>query len=157
MEKIELLPFSHTSSQLTFVLLKLYFRRKWWLYLILFSALIFVLTVKSSYTSFDYFFFVFVPAYPILVILSYFIAMQSKKNLIHTREKKVVLENGIYNCTDSEGNQSKIKIKDVVSVVKMKNAFALYISANNVILLPYKAFLNETDKQRFMDLLFQRG
>lgn len=149
-EKIQL-----TSLDLFKILLITYFKKKWWLFLLIW-AMGASLFLDSRNDSFADFFVVFAISYPIYFLIFYWRYANSKDNKIFLLERYYgISEDKIVGILD-DGTESPIKLEHFIKVVELKKFYLLYISKSQFIYIPKDSFKSESDKEWFVKEIVKR-
>ncbi|MGL2963673.1 YcxB family protein [Flavobacterium sp. RSB2_4_14] len=137
-----------TTNTLFSTLLRVYFKKRWWL--ILWMMIFGILVSTSSKRGFNEIFIMVVSfAYPFLIVLQYWRFAKSKDNKIFLLEKEYEIQDNKIIATLSDGTTNTIMTEHFVKVIKLKTAYLLYLSKTQFIYIPKDAFKSEAEKSWF--------
>ncbi|MBC7426057.1 MAG: hypothetical protein H7321_05930 [Bacteroidia bacterium] len=142
--------FSVSKREYLNLFIKDYFRKKWWMFTFVIIAMI---TVYTSYSQSNSTIVIAVGFfYPLLVIASLWYNIYYTQNELLFAERKHVFYNDKF--TSSTGNVSKSEYTYMhLKKIALKKEYALlYLNKNAFVYVPYYAFENENDRQKFISI-----
>ena len=128
-----------------------YFKRKWWLFILLFLIAGLLWLLGRFYIAL--FINVFTIIYPIFLIVFFWIYSNSKKNKIFYTKRFYEVDNEFLSAYLEDGSLQKIKLDNIIKVVKTSKYYLLYISITQFFYIPFNAFNNEEELNNFDGLL----
>lgn len=135
--------FELTKKEYFKILMINYF--KWWFIAFIFLMGIFVRKI---------FYWGVILAYCIWLILYFWFYTNSKKNKIFFKKRHFEINDDFLICYLEDGSLDKIKIDNIIKVIKKPKYYLLFISKNNFIYLPLEIFSSSEDIKNF-DSLFK--
>ncbi|TES90770.1 MAG: hypothetical protein E3J87_09290 [Candidatus Cloacimonadota bacterium] len=128
-----------------------YFKRKWWLFILLFLIAGLLWLLGRFYIAL--FIFVFTVIYPIFLIVFFWIYSNSKKNKIFYTKRFYEVDNEFLSAYLEDGSLQKTKLDNIIKVVKTSKYYLLYISITQFFYIPFSAFNNAEELKSFDELL----
>lgn len=128
-----------------------YFKRKWWLFILLFLIAGLLWFAGRFYIAL--FITVFAIIYPIFLIIFFWIYCNSKKNKIFYTKRFYEVDNEFLSAYLEDGSLQKTKLDNIIKVVKTSKYYLLYISITQFFYIPFNAFKNEEELKIFDGLL----
>lgn len=141
--KIEL-----TSDEFFYLLLTIYFKRKWltitWIWLV-----IFILLFSTRINTIEYWLVGILCFLQASVVLQYWLYAHSKDNRIYllSRFFEITSEEVVEWMDD--GTSSTIKTERIIRVMRTGKCYLLFIAKNEYIYLPFSAFETDVDRKWF--------
>jgi hypothetical protein len=141
--------FALTSQEYFKIIVTTYLKKRWWIIslLLLFGLL---LSLRNEKDSFEYFLMFFAFFYPIIVLISFWRYSKSKDNKLFLVERFYEISEDSLTGILSDGSESIIKKDNFIKTVELTKYYLLYISKNQFIIFPKKAFINQQDKDWFI-------
>ncbi len=142
--KIEL-----TSDEFFYLLLTIYFKRKWltitWIWLVIFILLF----NAARIITIEYWLVGILCFLQIALVVQYWLYAHSKDNRIYLSPRFFEIDSDQVVEWMDDGTSSTIKTERIIRVMRTGKCYLLFIAKNEYIYLPFVAFENEEDKQWF--------
>jgi hypothetical protein len=140
--------FALTSQDYFKIILTTYLKKRWWIIsLLLLFGLLF--SLRNEKDSFEYFLMLFAFFYPIIVLISFWRYSKSKDNKLFLVERFYEISDDSLTGILSDGSVSIIKKDNFIKTVELRKYYLLYISKNQFVIFPKRAFINQQDKDWF--------
>ncbi len=141
--KIEL-----TSDEFFYLLLTIYFKRKWltiaWIWLV-----VFILLFSTRINTIEYWLVGILCSLQIILVLQYWLYAHSNDNRIYLLPRFFDINSDQIVEWMDDGTSSTIKNERIIRVMRTGKCYLLFIAKNEYIYLPFAAFESEMDKQWF--------
>jgi hypothetical protein len=139
--------FSLTRRRYLQVLLRLYFRRRWWLWC--FFTLAFLIGV-----IFVNWLFILAPPLTLgCVLLFYWRHAYSKANRIFFRERRFELDNEFLSAYLDDGTTDRVNLRNIIRIDKQADCFLLHIARLLYIYVPFACFKSPADLYEFESIV----
>jgi YcxB-like protein len=144
MNTFETRQFRLTPNSYYKVIMRLHFKKFWWLYaIILLGAL--VTTFDETKEPFDYFMIIVGYAYIPLISIYYYFWATSRKNKLLFAPRTVTFRENFLEIHTTEEVHSEITLRHVFKLVEQSDCLLLYIAKSQFIYIPKNAFINPND------------
>jgi len=147
MEKITTKHFQLSKNQYFGILLRKYFKRRIWFYLFLWIVTFFITLIDINIVT--VILILYAVLYPIFICLFIYIKALKAKDIIFT-ERNIELSNKTLKVNITNHSTSEFNIEEFIEIRVYKNFCMAYLSKNQYIYIPKKAFENEKKFQRFI-------
>lgn len=141
--KIEL-----TSDEFFYLLLTIYFKRKWltiaWIWLV-----IFVLLFSTRINAIEYWLVGILFFLQAFSVLQYWLYAHSKDNRIYLLPRFFEISSEQITEWIDDGTLSTIKTERIIRVMRTGKCYLLFVAKNEYVYLPFNAFETEADRQWF--------
>jgi len=151
---IETKVFKQTQKEYFNIILKVQFKRRWWIIalLILFSAYNFFKIEEESAKI------VWV-LFPIVYIIALYFQNRwfaySKKNAIFFNERKLFFDENMMRFEIENKTTSEVLYSNIIEIKQLENCWMLYIAKHQFIHVPKNIFYKEEDFERFKEYINQ--
>jgi len=145
MQQITTYPYHLEKKRYFHLLVKLFFKRKWYLIALLTGIVIYNISTISE-NNFARFFVIFGIVYIPIHLYRIYRWVYSKNNANYFIESVL---------TDIEDNETKISVATFVKMTQTKDEYLLYLSQNNFSYIPKAAFKTDEDRQYFEEIINQ--
>lgn len=95
-------------------------------------------------------------SYPIYILIRCYIHINSKRNRLFFAERYFVIDSQFITGYFHDGSTNRIKLSNIVRVVKKSGIYQLFISKKQFIYLPLSCFRSSKDIESFDMMLKQR-
>lgn len=142
--------FQLTKYQYYKILLRKYFQRRIWFYVFLWIVTIFISLIDINFVTILLILYAFL--YPLIICLVIYRRAIKADSQIFT-ERKIEFKQNILTVYFSNNTQTEIKKSSISKIVNRNKYCMLYISKNQFIYIPVKAFDNIESYYEFLNLL----
>lgn len=124
-------------------LLKLYLKKRWWLFVLIaiMLALQFLPGIKS-----DPFMIVLFIALPLMVLFQLWRFANARENRNFFKTHYHIITKSSFSTYMEDGSQSTVQLTAFVKVDKVNTTYLLYLSKSQFVFIPETAFKSESDR-----------
>ncbi|WP_299209829.1 YcxB family protein [uncultured Dokdonia sp.] len=148
MRQITTHPYRLDKERYFNLLVKLYFKKKWYL-IVLIAAIVIYNIPKFSEDTFARFFVIFGMLYIPLNIYRIYRWVYAKSNANYFIESTLTVDNSFLYFKDIAENETKISVATFVKMTQTEHEYLLYLSQNNFSYIPKSAFKTDEDRAYF--------
>ncbi|WP_299678660.1 YcxB family protein [uncultured Dokdonia sp.] len=154
MQQITTHPYRLEKKRYFQLLVKLFFRRKW--YLIVLIAAIIIFNISSvNENSFARFFVIFGVVYIPINIYRIYRWVYAKGNDNYFVESVLTVDGAVLYFKDIADNETKVNITTFIKMSQTAQEYLLYLSQNNFSYIPKSAFKTDEDRNYFETIINQ--
>lgn len=138
-------PTSLSKKQFFQLLIVRYVKNKWWLLalMLIFFGLI---ASREVLERTDFVFLVMFASYPLLIVIQFWLWVNSKENKIFLIERTYEIEEGMIIGKIDENNFSTTEKSNIIKSDTILNTYLLYLSKNQFFYFPFDSFQSEEDR-----------
>lgn len=140
--------FKYTPKELFSLLITLYFKKSWWVY-VLVLILVMIMTEVDNQESLTLFLGVFTILYPFFYAIQLWKFVKSKSNKLLSSERLYEIDNEKIQGIFDEVTHSTIKLDHFIKVEFISNTYLLFLSKSQFIYIPVESFEQESDRMWF--------
>ncbi len=148
MQQITTHPYSLDKKRYFNLLVKLFFKRKWYISVLMATILILYIP-KFSENSFTRFAVIFGIIYIPLNIYRIYRWVYAKNNANYFIESVLTVDNSFLYFKDIADNETKVSVATFVKMTQTEHEYLLYLSQNNFSYIPKSAFKTDEDRAYF--------
>ena len=142
---IQTKPTSLSKKQFFQLLIVRYVKNKWWLLalMLIFFALI---ASREVLDRTDFVFLMMFASYPLLIVIQFWLWVNSKENKIFLIERTYEIEEGMIIGKIDKNNFSTTEKSNIIKSDTILNTYLLYLSKNQFFYFPFDSFQSEEDR-----------
>ncbi|MFT5890876.1 MAG: hypothetical protein ACI9Y7_000974 [Dokdonia sp.] len=152
MQQITTHPYRLEKKRYFNLMVTLFFKRKWYLVVLVVSLLIFYIP-KFSEDNFSRFMVILGLMYIPLNIYRIYRWVYAKNNANYFIESTLTVENSFLYFKDIADNETKVSVATFVKMTQTEDEFLLYLSQNNFSYIPKSAFKTDEDRDYFEKMI----
>jgi len=154
MQQIATHPYSLDKKKYFNLLVKLFFKRKWYLIVLITAIIIYNISTISE-NSFARYFVIFGVLYIPIQIYRMYRWVHAKGNANYFIESVLTVDTSFLYFKDIGGNESKVSVATFVKMTQTEDEYLLYLSQNNFSYIPKNAFKTDEDRNFFEEAIKQ--
>ncbi len=154
MQQITTHPYRLEKKRYFNLLVKLFFKRKWYISVLMATILI-LYVPKFSEGNFSRFAVVFAIIYIPLNIYKIYRWVYAKGNASYFVESVLTVDNSFLHFKDIADNETKVSVATFVKMTQTEDEYLLYLSQNNFSYIPKVAFKTAEDREFFEKIINQ--
>ncbi len=139
--------FSLTEKEYFNILLTLYIKRRWWMFLWVWLLTVLVIFTQSNLLTFIMILLSFL--LPFVVTYQFWKYAKSSKNKLFLMERRYEINNKELNAYMADGSKSTVKIENFYKIKKTSKYYLMYLAKGQFIIVPVDSFKSSGDKNRF--------
>lgn len=144
-----------TQKELFSILLLLYLKRRWWLFIWVWGLAL-IVGLNGDFEAFDLFCIVFAFTYPISVLILFWRHVSSKDNKILLLERYYEIDSEKINAIIDQDTYTPIKLEHFIKVEFIRETYLLFISKHQFVHIPMDSFESESDREWFENEIIKR-
>ena len=146
---------SLTSKQFFKLLINIYIKKRWWVFLWIWISIVLLLGLQPT-KEFEIFLVFFLVLFQILLVFNYWRYSHSKKNKIFFLERYYEIDNEKIIGIIEDGTTTTVRIEHFIKVIKIKGYYLLYLSQSQFLYIPNECFNNRDDQDWFENEIISR-
>lgn len=156
MQQITTHPYSLEQKRYFNLLVNLFFKKKWYMLVLIASLLIFYIP-KFSENAFASFAVIFGLLYIPLSIFRIYRWVYAKNNATYFVESVLTVDTSFLYFKDIADNETKIAVTTFVKMSQTEHEYLLYVSQNNFSYIPKTAFKTDEDRAFFEQVITENS
>lgn len=140
--------FELTSDEFFYLLLTIYFKRRWWM-LVWVWLMIFLLLFSTRISAMEYMLIAVLCLAQVFLVAQYWLYAHSKDNRIYLLPRFFEISSEQVVEWMDDGTSSTIKTERIIRVMRTGKCYLLFIAKNEYIYLPFSAFETDADRKWF--------
>lgn len=152
MQQITTHPYRLEQKKYFNLLVKLFFKKKWYVLVLIASLLIYFIP-KFSEDMFSRFAVIFGLLYIPLSIFRIYRWVYAKNNASYFIESVLTVDSSFLYFRDIANNETKVSIASFVKMSQTEHEYLLYVSQNNFSYIPKSAFKTDEDRTYFEQVI----
>jgi len=145
--------FNITRNTYFNIMLAIYWKKRWWLILLMIAVAFLSLSSDLHETNFA---FIFLLAYPILIVYRLWSFANDKENAGVYLPRYFEIDNSNLIAYGADVFETKLSLSGIIKYIKLNNCYMLYMSKNQHIYLPKDAFKTYQDREWFEQAILSK-